>query len=115
MTETAVCEVSGNFFSFPTWHKYLSLVNTEDKSCHVHLQSIWDVWLIGAAIIEMLIRVAAMIAIVMIVWGGVRYIQSRGDPNNTKQALNTILAAVGGLVISVVATVMISFIAGSIN
>lgn len=115
MNEVATCEVAGNFFTFPTWYKYLTMINTSNGSCQPHLQSIWDVWLIGAAIIEMLIRIAAMLAIVMIVWGGVRYIQSRGDPNNTKAALNTIISAVAGLVVSVAATALISFVAGKIK
>jgi ABC-type Fe3+ transport system permease subunit len=115
--ETAACQQSGNFFSFPTWHKYLSHVDAgpDANTCQPHLTSIWDVWLIGAAVIEMLIRIAALLAIVYIVWGGVRYIQSRGDPNNTKSALNTIISAVGGLIIAVAATALISFVAGKIK
>lgn len=106
----AACQ-SSSFFGLPTWYKYLESV--DDKgTCQPVLSSIWDFWLVAAAITDMLLRIAAMIAVVFVVWGGVKYIQSQGEPNNTKNALMTIIGALIGLTISVVASAMISFIAG---
>jgi type IV secretory pathway VirB2 component (pilin) len=71
-----------------------------------------DIWLIVAAITEILLRLAALIAVIMVIVGGVSYITSQGDPNKTKQALNTIINSLIGLVISVAAATIVTFIAG---
>lgn len=111
LTNFAAACSSPGFFALPTWYKYLEKVESAD-GCQPTLKSIWDFWLVAAAVIEMLIRIAAFAAIVFVVWGGIKYIMSKGDPNNTKVAQQTIINALVGLVISVAATAIITFVAG---
>lgn len=99
------------FFGFPRWYKYLHGIQ-ETSGCTPKITSLGDVWLILAAVIEMLLRVAALAAIVFVVIGGVKYITSQGQPDQTAQAKNTIINALIGLVISVGAAAIVSFIAG---
>ena len=51
------------------------------------------------AVINLLFVVAAVIAIVFLIWGGIRWILSGGDKAGVEAARNTIIAAVIGLVI----------------
>ena len=115
----------GGFLGFPHWYKYLQGIGAPSGSnatsgsssytCVAQVGSLSDVWLIVAAIIEILLRLAALAAIAFIVYGGVQFITSQGDPGNTKQARQTVINALIGLVISIGATSVISFIAGRFN
>lgn len=109
---------SSTYFGIPTWYKYLGELTTQTEagaSCAPLVRSVSDVLLIGAAILEMLVRVAAMIAIFMVIWGGISYITSQGEPDKIERARSTIINGIVGLVIAVVATATITFLAGSIN
>lgn len=104
----------GRLLAFPHWYKYLNGVET-DTGCSPAITNINDAWFILAAVIEIMLRVAALAAIAMVIAGGVQYITSEGNPDKTKKALNTILMAVIGLAISISAAAVISFIAGRFN
>lgn len=68
--------------------------------------------LIALAVIDILIRVAAMLAVVMVVYGGFTLVTSQGTPDKIAGARKTILNAVVGLVIALVASQFVKFIAG---
>jgi hypothetical protein len=114
---------NSSFLGFPHWYQYLpgQGVSTDaaDRSapvvCNPQLGNLSDVWLIIAAIIEILLRVAAIAAVAMVIYGAVKYIASQGEPDKTTQARSTIINALIGLMLSVMATVFVAFIAGSIN
>ena len=111
------CSAKPGFFGLPTWHKYLDKAAVTDDNglitaCTPRIQHINDVWLIAAAVIDIMLRLAALGAIAMIVWGGIQYIMSQDQPEKTKKALSTIINALIGLVIAVAATTVITFIAG---
>lgn len=98
---------SNNFLGFPTWYKYLDGAS----SCNPKLDGLADIWLIALAIAEILLRVAILVAIAFIIIGGFKYITSRANPDKTTQARTTVIDALIGLGISVVATAVISFVA----
>lgn len=102
---------SSNFLAFPTWYEYLCL----NSNGHPTISNINDVWLIVAAIIDILLRVGAILAVIFIIYGGIRYITSQGNPEQTNHAKNTILSAVIGLIITIVASVVVGFIAGALH
>jgi hypothetical protein len=62
--------------------------------------------------VEILLRLAALAAIVMVIVGGVQYITSQGEPNNVTKARTTIISALAGLVIAVLAATAVTFLAG---
>lgn len=111
----AACQPKGDFFGLPTWYKYLPGENLSDGGCAVQIGKLSEVWLILAAILELLLRLAAVAAIAMIVYGGVMFIMSEGNPDKTKKALGTVINACVGLAIAVVSAAMITFVAGRIN
>ena len=109
---------NGGFFSFPTWYKYLQGVKTVTYSgddCVVRITKIADFWLVLAAIMEMLLRIGSIAAIVFIIYGGISFITSEGQPDKTSKAIKTVISACVGLVITIGASAIITFIAGRFN
>ena len=104
----------GSFFEFPKWYKYLQGQDDGNGGCSPALHGLSDIWLIVFAIIEILLRVAILLAIVYVLIGGVSFITSRGDGNSGKinKARNTIVDALVGLLIAIAASAAVSFIAG---
>lgn len=98
------------FFLFPVWWKYLSHPN-----CQPQIQGLGDVWLIVAAIIEIALRIAAIVAVVFVIYGGFSYTTSQGDPESTAKAKSTLVNALIGLAVAVMAAVIVAFIARSIG
>lgn len=105
---------NGSFLGFPTWHKYLDHKRV-NGTCDVRLAGINDLWLIALAMVDILLRVAVLIAIAFVLIGGFKYITSRANPDKTVSARNTILDALIGLVIALAATAIVSYIGRSFN
>jgi hypothetical protein len=112
------CRGGGNFLGFPKWYKYLpgttATVNGV-KLCSPQLTSLSDIWLIAAAIIEVLLRVAGMAAVIFVIYGAISYITSQGEPDKTAKARDTIVNALIGLAIAVMAAAIVGYLAGHIT
>lgn len=114
----AACDLksgAGFFFGFPHWYDYLDGIKDANGKCIPSIQGLSDVWLIVAAIIEILLRVAALLAVAMVIYGGVSYMTSQGEPDKTSSAKSTVVNALIGLGIAVMAAFIVTFIAGSID
>jgi ABC-type Fe3+ transport system permease subunit len=111
LTNQFACS-SGSFLGFPTWYHYLPKAN---GTCNPSLSSLNDVWLIVAAVIEILLRVAAIVAVVFVIYGAISYITSQGNPDTTAKARNTVINALVGLVIAISAAAIVAYIAGQIK
>lgn len=61
----------------------------------------------AAGILALIVGVASVI---MIIIGGFQYVLASGDPTNINNAKNTILYAIIGLVVALLARVIISFV-----
>jgi Type IV secretion system pilin len=106
-----------SFFGIPPWYKYVDGTYEVDAAtganvCNLKIENLSDVWFIVAGVIEILLRVASLVAIGFVIYGGASYILSQGQPDKTKQALMTIINALVGLVITVVAAAVVGFVAG---
>lgn len=61
-------------------------------------------------VINAILVVLGMIAVVMIVIGGIRYATSNGDASGIKGAKDTILYAVVGLVVAILSYAIVNFV-----
>ncbi len=91
---------TSNILTFPAWHKNLK----KDSECRVSLenpttgkQDINMIWVIALNAIEILLQVVAYVALSFIIWGGFKYMKSRGEPAAIQQAKMAILNAAIGL------------------
>lgn len=111
---------SGNFFGFPTWYKYLvdaGMTSNSGGGCRLDPQFIQDgklnvtsLSLVGFGILDILLRLAAIIAVGYIVYAGFQYITAQGEPEKAKRALGTIINALIGLGITIVSAAAVSFV-----
>ena len=60
--------------------------------------------------IDIMLFALGAISVVMIVIGGIRYTTSNGDSNGIQGAKNTILYAIVGLVVAILAYAMVNFV-----
>jgi len=61
-------------------------------------------------VINILLYVLGMVAVIMIVIGGIRYTTSNGDASAVKSAKDTILYSVIGLVVAIMAYSIVNFV-----
>ncbi len=102
------------FFILPTWYKYLITANKMEvvngRCTTVQTFQVGDLALVLLAVLDISLRLAGLIAVGYIIWGGIKLITSQGDPDNSKRARQTITNAVIGLVIALFATTLVAFV-----
>lgn len=111
------CDLPQRIYGIPTWYKYLEgqpdpapphtcrLVVDFSTAAANNLVSI------GFAITEIMLFVGGIIAVAFIITGGFQYVLSQGNPDQTKTAKDTVLNAVIGLVIAILASTLVRFAA----
>ena len=65
---------------------------------------------IVGTVINVFSIVVGIVAVIMIIWGGFKYITSGGDSGNISAAKNTILFAIVGLIIVALAQIIVRFV-----
>jgi len=61
-------------------------------------------------IVDILLMGITIVAVIMLIVGGIKYIISTGDPAKTNNARNTIIYALIGIVVAVFARVIVLFV-----
>jgi uncharacterized membrane protein len=67
-----------------------------------------------STITNVLLFIVGAIAVIMIVIGGLRYVTSGGNQNAVTAAKNTILYAIIGIIVAILAYAVINFVLGSL-
>lgn len=107
----------GSFLGIPPWYKYLDGEDIGGK-CVPKLDlanNPQNVAKIGLALVEIALRIGGLVAVAFVIYGGFQFILSQGEPDKAASARRTIINALVGLVIAIMATVIVSFIAGSLT
>lgn len=99
-----------SFFFIPPWWQYLEGRRDTLDQCAPYFVFPGDIWTVGLAILDMLLRIAGFVAVVMLIIAGVRYMTAGGDPQKAASARGTILNALIGLLIALSATAFVAFI-----
>lgn len=107
------------FLGLEPWYEYLTIANDPTTgSCSISMSTdptallgaTSPFLLIALAIIDDLLRVAALVAVGYVIYGGIQYETSGGSPDGTQRARQTIINALVGLVIAILASVIVAFI-----
>ena len=86
-------------------------VNTQTTLCKDRNgQQLFGAGSIWNNIINLLLVVVGIISVIMIIVGAIRYVVSNGDPSGLTGAKNTIIYAVVGLVLAVMAGAIVNFV-----
>ena len=73
-----------------------------------------DIASVIQTILNSVIAICGIIAVIFIVIGGIKYMTSSGDSGKVKQARDTILYAVIGLIVCALAFAIVNFVIGGI-
>lgn len=65
-------------------------------------------------VLQIIFGLAGAVALIIIMLGALKYVTSQGNPQATAKAKDTILYAVLGLVICILAFTIVKFVAGSL-
>lgn len=68
-----------------------------------------------ATVINLLSLVVGVVAVIMVIIGGLKYIMSSGDASNVTSAKNTILYALIGLVVVALAQIIVRFVLNKVG
>lgn len=102
---------SGNdFFFFPHWWKYLGGQYDALGVCAPHVNFPHDIWLIGLAVLDILLRLAGFVAVVSIFIAGVELIRTEGNAEKATHARNRLINSLVGLGIVAAATAFVSML-----
>lgn len=115
-----VSDVTNNIFV--PWYKYLPSEDIAGKCTPQFPKKAGDstdvtkgVTLVFIAIIELLTRVSALVAVAFIIYGSVQYITSQGDTQSIANAKSTITNAIIGFVITVLAIGIVQFLGRAVS
>ena len=67
-----------------------------------------------STIINVLLGLIGVVAVIMLIYGGFRYVLSAGNEKATGAAKDTILFAIIGIVVAVLAFAIVNFVIGSL-
>lgn len=115
-------QCSNSFLFLTPWYQYLTLRPYPDCSVYfpngngLITASNWnEIWLIGIALLDDLLKIAGAAAVVFIIYGGFRYLTSQGNPENTKAAWGTIFNALIGLIIAGVSITAVNYLGNQLG
>jgi cytochrome bd-type quinol oxidase subunit 2 len=66
-------------------------------------------------IVNTLLFIVGLLSVIMIIYGGITYVTSAGDQSKVVKAKQTITYAVVGLVVSILAFAIVSFVVGQVT
>jgi hypothetical protein len=108
----ATCDHS--FFFLPSWWKYLPHQPTP-PNCDITFNFPDDIWAVGLAILEMLLRVGGFLAVISIIVAGIQYIMASGEPEKGSSARKRLTNSLIGLAIILIAATFVSFVGNSLG
>jgi hypothetical protein len=121
------CGKGNSFFGIPPWYKYLQFDAANNCDLQFKLDTNGDgkidasdnsfkvVWLIALAVVEALLVLAGFVAVAFVIYGGFKFITSQGVPDKIAKARTTILNALVGVVIAILGSQIVAFIARSLT
>lgn len=110
----AACETKG-IPILPSWYKYLDGSEDSTGRCSPQFTFPDDLGAILLAIVEILLRIGTFAAIGFVIYGGILYMTSQGEPDKAANAQKTLINAIIGLVITLIATGAVAFIGGQLT
>lgn len=105
------------FFGLIPWWQYLPKDDFDNGCNIVHFDVLHgsDVPLVLLAIVDDLLRIAGLVAVIFVIYGAIKYTASQGDPEGVAKAQSTVINALVGMVIAMVAVAFVSFISNRLG
>jgi hypothetical protein len=105
---------NNGFLGFPAWYRGLT-----DSSCNIETPSGENglsnfIWHVVLNVIEMALVMVGYISAFFILYGGFQFVTSQGSSDGSAKARTTIMNAVIGLVLSLMAAAIVGYVVGNI-
>lgn len=104
---------------YPAWYRGINTCIRDEsfpgKGVQVTITNISDIWIIALNLVQWLIITVGYVALYFVIWGGIKYITSRGDPAKITSAKGAITNAIIGLIIALVSVIIVRAVQGAIN
>ena len=104
-------------FGVPSWYSYLDLqANNLTKTCDIVNFSVPGSFInIGLALLDMALHLAGLVAVGFVIYGGIQMIMSRGEADKSAQARETVINALVGLAITLIAVALVGFLGAKLG
>jgi type IV secretory pathway VirB2 component (pilin) len=113
-TAAAACTPdTSTFFIFESWWKYLGGVRDPLGNCVPNIDLVnhpSNIWLIGLAILDMLLRLAGFVAVLSIIIAGIELVRSEGSTEKATNARQRLVNSLLGLALAAGATALVAFV-----
>ena len=70
---------------------------------------------IAKDVVNIMFFIVGVMAVIMIIWGGIRYVLSAGNSTTLTSAKNTIMYAVIGLIVAILAYTIVNFVINTVS
>jgi hypothetical protein len=104
----------GGFFGLPHWWQYLN-TNSNGGTCNIVFNPPGDFLAVGLALIDILLRVAGIVAVFAIIYAGVSYMNAMGNADKANSARKMITNSLIGLGIVIAATTVVTYVGGHLQ
>lgn len=101
---------SGVDFSIPTWYRGLPC----DANGVPTVDNLNEIWIVGLNIVEILIFTGGVAAVFFLIYGGIQYVTSQGQPDKLSFARRTLIYSIVGLVVVILSRVIVQFIVNAL-
>lgn len=104
-----------SFFGLPAWYAYIP---SQDFGANCQITTFTfpnDLVYVGLAAVDIALTIAGAAAVIYVIWGGIQYVISQGEPDKTRAARNTITNALVGLVIASIAIAVVSYLGSQLG
>jgi hypothetical protein len=123
MVAVAPAACDKTFLGLTPWYHYLSSSDFSSNGCAISNFTFLptagaggsDIPLILLAIVDDLLRIAGIVAVAFVIYGGYQYVTSQGQPEKTARAQNTITDALVGVAIAVAAISIVTFLGDKLS
>ena len=116
LTANRLCQ-EPSFFGLVPWYHYLNVDNRCNIKSFTFLKAgeSGDIPLVLLAVVDDLLRIAGLVAVGFVIYAGIQYITSQGEPDKTAKAQSAIINALVGLAVSIVAVGVVTYIGGRLG
>jgi hypothetical protein len=90
-------------------------LNPDGTRGDVKFMGLSDIWLIVMVGLEDALKVAGYVAAGFVIWGGIKYIKSNGEPAQITQAKDIIWNALFGFTLAMISVAIVQLIARSLG
>lgn len=103
------------FLGIKPWYQYIQSTSTSGHcTLNFSIHGVGTIWLVLAGVTDILLRIGLYVSVGYFIFGAFKMVTSQGNPDQIKSARSTMVNALVGFIIALVATWVISFIIGTI-